>query len=117
MAVICYFMISYPNTEVRKVATTVAAWSRAGIKKYCEGIKKGIKRCWIQLKNLCIYPGTVVVVSIPTQWTLYALWECSLLENMWNKMEEGVKMYICVSVPGSLIEGIGSVRLLRDFPG
>ena len=32
-------------------------------------------------------------------------------------MEEGVKMYICVSVPGSLIEGIGSVQLLRDFPG
>ena len=24
-------------------AATVAAWSRAGIKKYCEGIKKGSK--------------------------------------------------------------------------
>ena len=43
MIVIHYFMINYPNTEVRKVATTVAARSCVGIKKHCEGIEKSIK--------------------------------------------------------------------------
>ena len=42
MTVICYFIIVTPNTEVQKVATTVAPRSCVGIKKYYEGIQKGI---------------------------------------------------------------------------